>query len=230
METNDRKKDILDIMYEKNRVSVSELSKTLYVSEMTIRRDLNELERSGVLRRYRGGAVLTPVSGEMPVAQRFFVGESEKVSLAKKASIYLEDNMNVYIDSSSTCQHIIPYIGRHKGITVVTNSANALLMASKSQIPCILIGGEYYSSDMCFVGSVAENYASQYNVDVAFFSSLGLSGDGIISDSDVRQTMIRKIIMEHSQKNIFLFEKNKINKKFLYTLCHKDEVYRVITV
>ena len=63
---------------------------------------------------------------------------------------------------------------------------------------------------------------------MAYFSSLGLSKDGIISDSDMEQTAIRKIIMENSKKNIFLFEKNRLDKKFFYTVCHKNDVDEVI--
>lgn len=227
MENKDRKKDILDILYANGRVSVLELAKTLFVSEMTIRRDLSEMEKDGVLKRYRGGAVLTAVSSEMPISQRFFVDESEKIYLSKKAINFLSDDLTIFIDSSSTCHYIIPYINRFKNIAIVTNSVNALLIAPKSRIPCILIGGEYYDQDMCFVGSIAEQYANEVNVDVAFFSSLGLSEDGIISDRDIEQTMIRKIIMSHSKKNIFLFEKNKLNKTYLYTLCHKNDVDEV---
>ena len=73
-----------------------------------------------------------------------------------------------------------------------------------------------------------EKIENAYNVDIAFFSSLGLSGDGIISDTDIEQTMIRKIIMSHSKKNIFLFEKCKVNKIYAYTVCHKTDVDEVI--
>jgi DeoR family fructose operon transcriptional repressor len=173
MEFKDRKKDILDILYSKGRVSVAELSKVLFVSEMTIRRDLCEMEKSGVLKRYRGGAVLMTVSSEMPISQRFFVDETEKMQLSKKAVKYLSDDQTIYIDSSSTCHYIIPYVSRFKNVTIVTNSINALLIASKSQIPCILLGGKYYDQDMCFVGSLAEQYAHDINVDVAFFPLWG---------------------------------------------------------
>ena len=228
MEYKDRKKDIMDLLYANGRVSVSELAKTLFVSEMTVRRDLSEMEKDGVLKRYRGGAVLTAVSSEMPISQRFFVDESEKIYLSKKAIQFLSDDLTVFVDSSSTCQYIIPYFNIFKNITVVTNSVNALLIASKSQIPCILIGGRYYSQDMCFVGSIAEKNANDFNVDVAFFTCLGLSEDGMISDRDVEQMAIRRIVMSHSKKNIFLFEKNKLNKTYLYTLCHRDDVDEVI--
>lgn len=220
----DRKKEIFDILYEEGRISVSKLAEILYVSEMTIRRDLSDMEKNGILKRYRGGAVLTATHSEMPISRRFFVDENEKKDLSKQSVKFLDDNLTIYIDSSSTCQYIIPYINKFKNITLITNSVNALLMASRMQIPCILIGGKYYCQDMCFVGSLTEQYAEQFNVDVAFFSSLGMSEDGIISDPDIEQTMVRRIIMDHSKKNIFLFEKNKLNKKYLYTLCHKNDV------
>lgn len=229
MELDDRKKDIIDLLYKKNRISVAELAKTLYVSEMTIRRDLNLLEKMGMLKRYRGGAVLLLTEDGMPICRRFFMDESEKLLLSKKAERFLDNNLTVFIDSSSTCHYIIPFIKKFHNIMIITNSLNALQISSKLQIPGILIGGKYYEKDMCFVGSIAEQYAEQFNVNVAFFSSRGLSEDGIISDSDIEQSNIRKIIMKHSEKNIFIFDKNKLNKKYFYTLCNSSEADEIIT-
>lgn len=228
MTFTDRERDILDILYEKGRVSVGELAKILFVSDMTIRRDLNCLVEKGMVKRFRGGAVLVTAGSEMPISQRFFVDEKEKILLSKKAAGFLDDNLTVYIDSSSTCQYIIPYMNKFKNITLLTNSLNALHIASKMHIPCILIGGKYYDRDMCFVGSIAEQYAKQFYVDVSFFSALGLSADGIISDSDIEQIAIRKIIMENSGKNIFLFEKNKLDKKYFYILCRENDADEVL--
>ena len=228
MELENRKKDILDILYEKERVSVSELAKVLFVSEMTIRRDLKELEENGILKRYRGGAVLTVMSNELPASKRFFLDEDEKKDLGKQAATHLSDNISVFIDSSSTCQYVIPYIKNFENITLITNSINALLAATKNQIKCVLIGGEYYSKDECFVGALARRFAEDFNVDVAFISSLGLSDDGVISDSDLEQTMIRRSILTRAGKKIFLFEKNKLNKKYLYTLCRSSDADCII--
>lgn len=228
MTFTDRERDILDILYEKERISVCELAKMLFVSDMTIRRDLNRLAEKGMVNRFRGGAVLMTPGCEMPISRRFFVDEKEKILLSKKAVKFLDDNLTVYIDSSSTCQYIIPHMNQFKNITLLTNSVKALNTASKAHIPCILIGGKYYDRDMCFVGSVAEQYAKQFYVDVAFFSALGLSTDGIISDNDIEQIAIRKIIMENSEKSIFLFEKNKLNRKFFYILCSESDVDEIL--
>ena len=228
MEGQSREKDILDILYERDRISVAELAKILFVSEMTVRRDLTALEKKGVIKRYRGGAVLTTVSNEMPISRRFFIDEDEKKDLGRQAAEFLADGLTVYLDSSSTCQYIIPYMNKFKGITVVTNSVNSLLYASKLQIPCILLGGKYYDRDMCLIGTITEQYADQFNVDIAFFSPLGISGDGIISDVDIEQTSVRRVIMKHSKKNVFLFERNKLCKTYPYTLTRRDEVDEIL--
>ena len=227
MKLEGRKKDIFDILCEKKRISVSELSKMLYVCEMTIRRDLSEMEKEGLIKRYRGGAIYIEGT-ELPITRRMYLSEDEKRILAKKAEIYLADNTTVFIDSSSTCHYIIPHIKKFNNIKIVTNSINALLSAAKLHIPCFLIGGEYYEQDMCFVGSVSEQYAKNINVDMAFFTTKGLSKDGIISDTDLGQTMVRYSIMKNANKSIFLFEKEKIGKKYLHTLCRADTVDSII--
>lgn len=223
-----RKKDILELLYVNGRVCVAELAKKLFVSEMTIRRDLSEMEKDGFLRRYRGGAVLKINAEEMPLSERILIDKDEKQELCKKCVGFLRDGMTVFIDSSSTCQYLIPHIHMFRDMTIITNSVKALLSAGSMHIPCILIGGEYYEQDMCLVGSVAEQNAHELNVDIAFFTTAAYAEDGTISDFDLRQTMIRKIVMKNAKQNVFLFESHKLNKKHLYTLCHRDDATAVI--
>ncbi len=226
---NERQKRILEILYERGRVSVAELSRTLYVAEMTVRRDLIEMEKGGYLRRYRGGAVMKIDLGEMPISERLLLDQDEKKELAKRCLPYLHDGMTVFLDSSSTCQYLIPHLATLKKITLLTNSVSTLLTASGLHLPSILIGGEYYEQDMCMVGSLAEEAAGKFNVDIAFFATAAISADGVISDFDLRQTAIRKIVMQNAKQSVFLFERDKYGKKLLYTLCRAEEATAVIT-
>lgn len=225
---NNRKEEIMRLLYERGRVSVSEISKTLYVSEMTVRRDLSEMESGGYIKRYRGGAVLKADVSEMPINERIFVDENEKKKLCERCSDYLKDNITVYLDSSSTCLYIVSYLARYNNIRVITNSVKALESAAAYHVPCILIGGEYYEQDMCLVGPIAEQYASELNVDVAFMSTAAYSDDGVISDFDLRQTAVRKVVMKNAKRTVFLFEKSKLNKKMTYTLCRAEDVHAVV--
>lgn len=230
MEAKNRQREILEILHSAGRASVSELSHRLFVSEMTVRRDLAEMERCGFLFRYRGGAVPRYSSGELPISERLLLDKEEKEALAARCAEYIADGMTVFIDSSSTCQFIIPHVAERKDTKILTNSVKALLTASELHIPCLLIGGEYYEQDMCLVGSIAEEGASGYNVDVAFFTTAAYSEeDGVISDFDLAQTALRKVVMKNAKKSIFLFEKKKCHKKLLHTLCRAEEAYAIIT-
>ena len=224
-----RQKDILTMLYEKGRVSVAELSRTLYVSEMTVRRDLDEMEKGGYLKRYRGGAVLKQSDGEMPVSERYFMNTEEKRALAARADAYLSDGITVFLDSSSTCAYLLPYLAKYKNITLVTNSVKTLLSASEAHIPTVLVGGEYYEQDMCLVGSLAEESVRALNVDVAFFTTAAYDEEaGVISDFDLRQTAIRRLVLKNAGTSVFLFESYKLGKRLLYTLAHKSEVSVVL--
>ncbi|MBE6643971.1 MAG: DeoR/GlpR transcriptional regulator [Ruminococcaceae bacterium] len=223
-----RQKDILDILYRSGRVSVNELARALYVSEMTVRRDLSEMEKGGYLKRYRGGAVLKVDTREMPISERFYVDEDEKKQLCSLCTAYLRNNITVYIDSSSTCLYIIPHLAKYEKILLVTNSVKALQTASPLHIPCILLGGEYYEQDMCLVGPLTEQFVEEMNFDVAFMTTAAYSKDGVISDFDIRQTAVRKRVIKNTKETVLLFEKNKLDKKLTYTLCTKDEVSKII--
>ena len=227
---NGRKKEILDLLYAKGRVSVSELSRLLYVTEMTVRRDLSDMEKGGYLKRYRGGAVLKVDTHEMPIDERFYIDEEEKKRLCTLAAEYLSDNMTVFLDSSSTCLYIIPYLAKYEKILLVTNSVKALLNAAALHIPTLLLGGDYYRQDMCLVGPTCEEEAEKINYDVSFMTTAAYSEDGIISDFDERQTAVRKRVLKNSKKAVFLFERSKLGKKLTYTLSRRDEVSEVFVL
>ena len=99
MELNSRQQEILSILYETGKISVSALAKRLYVAEMTIRRDLTAMESNGYIKRYHGGAILMIDQKEMPLSHRIVFDEKEKKALAKKCLPYLRDGMIVFIDS-----------------------------------------------------------------------------------------------------------------------------------
>lgn len=227
---NERQEEILNLLKNKRRVSVAELSKELFVCEMTIRRDLREMEQNKLLKRYHGGAMCLDQENKFPISVRMFFGEEEKKELCRRAEKYLHDDMYIYIDTSSTCMHMIPLVKNYKNIKVITNSVKTLLYAAEHHIPCILTGGDYYETDMCVTGTACERFIQDINVDVAFLSPLAYSDDGLMTDWDEEQTHIRRIIMANAKQTVFLFASSKLHKKYVYTLCSKNDATEVITM
>ena len=227
---NDRQAEILDFLKENGRASVRRLAGTFYVSEMTIRRDLKEMERDGHVKRYSGGAIYCDDEGFLPAEIRRSLHSKEKSLIARQAEKYLRDDITIYIDSSSTCLYVIPLLAGYKNVRIVTNSVQCVLIAAKYRIPCTLAGGRYYEHDMCTVGSVTESFLRDINVDLCFFSSLGLSDDGVITDNDADQTAVRKAVMANAARVVILISGNKLHSKYLYTLCRAEDVADIICV
>ena len=144
MELNERQEQILELLKSKKRVSVKELSSQLFVCEMTIRRDLSEMEKRGYLNRYNGGAVLSQDEGFLPIEARMKLHDKEKKLLSDRIEKLIKDDMIVYVDSSSTCLHVIPVLARFKNVKMVTNSVLAVLTAAKYHVPCTVCGGRYF--------------------------------------------------------------------------------------
>ncbi len=224
----ERKNQIVEILNREGKISVEELSKRLYVCEMTIRRDLKELESEGRIKRYRGGAIGIINEADFTFNDRKLLHSEEKMKLAKRAVEYVEDGSVVFIDSSSTCAYIVPLLASKNNIKLVTNSLSALVLAVKYRIHCIMAGGNCSNGDMCTVGNYAVEMLKDINIDVAFFSSQGISEDGIISDNNLEQTAVRKSAMNNSRKNIFLFIRSKKNKRFMYTVCRTEDIFKVV--
>lgn len=228
MELNERQEQILELLREKERMSTTALAKKLYVCEMTIRRDLKEMEQERLLQRYHGGAMLQEELYPLPL-RRLLEADSKK-QLVKKAAAYLRDNTLIFMDASSTCSYLIPYMEGLKNIRVITNAVEILPELHRRNIPCLVTGGDFRGTEMCMSGPETEDFISRYNPDVAFLSSLGISQDGIISDIDESQTRMRRAVIRNSTKSILIMDSSKHNRRYPYTLCHRDQVTEVITI
>lgn len=226
---NERQKTILAILREEGHISVKEIARRLHYSEMTIRRDLLALEGAGLLERCHGGA--TELSGaRSPIAVRAYAHDESKKKLAKKAAAYLHDGMTVFLDSSATSPYLIPYLAEHRRIRAVTNSIHCLLLLSEYHIPTYLLGGAYNEADQCTEGPATDAAARELHVDLAVLSSQSVDEDGLVTDTEERQTAVRREILKNAEKTILLFDQSKLGRRDLFTLCRREDVTEMITV
>lgn len=225
---NIRHEQILKILEKRGRATVKQLSDELFVCEMTIRRDLEELDKRGLLTRYRGGAASKLKDDDYPIKVRYQFHETEKKELAADAAEYINDNSCVFLDSSSVCMYIVPHISKKKNVSIITNSVQTTLLSAKLHIPCELVGGSYYEKDMCLVGYSTIRRLSEINPDVAFISSAALSINGTVSDNDEAQTEVRRAVIKNAHKTIFIFDSTKLDKTESINLCTLSESDTII--
>ncbi|MBQ8357768.1 MAG: DeoR/GlpR transcriptional regulator [Clostridia bacterium] len=229
MYCTERYEEIIRILQERKSVSVRYLAEKLYVSEPTVRRDLAVLENEGKLKRTFGGAVISSlIKNEVPLVIRKNAEIPEKESIAAQAVPYIRDGMVLFLDASSTAYYLLDRLAAFSDLTVITNSPSAPLKLAELKINCISTGGNLLPNSVSFVGRHAEELAARFNADAFFFSCRGLSEDGLLTDTSVEESELRRVMMAHSAQNILLCTSSKIGKRYMYTLCDLSAVDTVL--
>jgi len=213
---------ILNLLKQNQQVRVSQLAKELFASEMSIRRDLEYLEKEGMLSRCHGGAV--PIGNQLhyPIKYRMNIHAKEKRELALRAKEHLENHMVVFFNSSSTGAYLIPYLKEYQNISVITNSLFLVSFLSQYHIPCTVTGGIYHEIEGCLFGSAAEQFLMRINPDLAILSCEGFTNDGIVTESVESMASLARIACENAKKTLFLMDESKRGALYTHTVCRTD--------
>lgn len=211
--------------------TVSELSKKLFVSEPTVRRDIIILKEKELLECNRGIVRLKVKYADqrIPLYIRDTEYNEAKQEIARKAILQIKDGDAIMLDASTTAAHILPHLAGFKNILLITNGAKTALDAASMGIKTICSGGEITLESFSYVGVDAENIIRRYNADITFFSCRGISDDGAVTDNSILENSIRRIMIQNSKRKFLLCDKNKFGHKYLNTLCHKDEIDGIIS-
>ena len=214
----ERESMILKFLKEKESIKITEIVTLLGISEATARRDLISMEKRGLLKRVHGGAILNTVNGvveDFNIQYRKKLNWTEKEKIAKFASKYVKPNTTIFIDAGTSTLAMIKYL-KNKSIKVVTNGLNLIEELSKYSIETYLIGGKIKNKTSCIVGFSAVEYAKQFNFDMAFMGANAFDLEGY-STPDPEEAMIKKAVVERSERIFFLCDSSKADKKsFVY--------------
>lgn len=226
----ERHEQIIEILRKRTSASVHFLAKQLHVSEPTVRRDLITLSNQKKIKRTFGGAVInTDFNAEVPLSLRESENRKAKEYVATEAVKYIKDDYVIFLDASSTVSNVIKYLPEFKNLTVITNSPKNSIKLAELKIKSFSTGGEMLENSVAYVGTSAQNFIKKFNADLFLFSCRGISNDGMLNDSSIEETEIRKIMMKNSKKNIFLCSSDKIGKKYMYNLCYFKDIDEIIS-
>lgn len=227
----ERQKKILELLGIEGSVSVSGLSELLEVTEETVRRDLEKLEKQGCLRRTHGGAVPVEESTyEVSLEKRKLINVEAKQKMAKEASKYVKAGDTIFLDSSTTTFFMANELKQMKNITVITNSLRVIAeLAGVEHIKVIAVGG-VVSGNQSFVGSLAENsIEANYFASKMFFSSKGVTADAGILESNEMECGIKQKMIANSKMRYYLCDKSKMGSVGFVKLAALDEIDCLIT-
>lgn len=226
----ERQEQILAILEDKKSISVTALAKLLYVSQPTVRRDLDNLCRQGKVQRTHGGVVLRKVSDtEIPLMYREDQNNGAKKVIAEKAVKHIRDGDVIFLDASSTVSYLIPHLKKFRDLLVVTNSPKTSIRLGECGIKNYCTGGQLLMHSIAYVGAEAEKFISGINADIFFFSSRGYTEDGRITDSSESEATVKKAMLQNAEKSYYLCDSSKRGKKYAFNVCTTKDLAGILT-
>ncbi len=232
MLAQERYEFIIETLNRDSVVKVSKLIKELNVSIETIRRDLEHLEKEGILERVYGGAIPKKVSvDKLSFQKREEEFKQEKIEIANTAIRYINEDESIALNDSTTNVEIAKLIKkRFNKLTVITNSlAITTELANSQGIKVILAGGLLNSKECAFYGEFAKEILRNFIVDKAFIGVGGVSLSRGITDHDFHTVEIQRLLMEISKEAIILADSSKIEHVSLTKISEIENVSFIIT-
>jgi len=210
---------IADVVMERGTMSAQELSAMFGVSVMTVHRDLDELERQGIVRKYRGGVTAQP-SGvfESNVAYRRKAMRAAKRAIARQAVGHVEPGMSIMLDDATTTAEMIPYFAELTPLQVATNYLGVMPALSQIRgVGLMALGGDYDPLHDAFLGTRCLECIEAIRVDAVFVSTSALSGRYAYHQED-RIVAVKRKMLEAAGRRYLLMDHSKLGKVALHRL------------
>jgi DeoR family fructose operon transcriptional repressor len=215
----ERKAEIATLLERAGSIDVASLAERFEVCRETIRRDLRELEKDGLVRRTHGGAVVDLAApggrAEFPVSVREIQRQEEKLLICRKAAAMIEDGDTVFMDNSSTTLYLLRYVPKDIRVSVLTNSLRLLLEAARvgnANLSFVCLGGDFKESNMSFSGAIPQRVARDYYPGKAFMSCASISERTMLSDSSADEVDTKRLMIERSHKVVVLADHTKFER------------------
>ena len=225
-----RREYILSQLSSEHRVSVSEMSEILEVSDETIRRDLKKFESEGHLRRVYGGAIpATPVR-DKPIEQRDKIHTKEKGAIAQLARDQIADDTVIFLDTGTTTLELARRLTGFSNLTVYTNSLKVAQEAGKHHgIIVNLTPGRFRQVDQDVVGYDTILYLQKFYFDIAFMGIVGIDIDRGFMDYEENAARIRETLIKSSRLRVFLADSSKFGKTANVQTASFNDSIQIIT-
>ena len=226
----ERQERLRQIVRARHAVRVEELREELGVSTATIRRDLDELEERGQLRRVHGGAVAVDVR---PIEARFEAKVAkhadEKRRIAARAAELVEPDARMYLDAGSTCLELARLLIDRADVTVVTNSLPAIVELAGRGPRLIVLGGELRPLSQAIVGPLTARLLDELYVDRAFMGTFSLSLDAGLTTTDPGEAFTKERVMSRAREVVLLADSSKLGSRSFAHAGRLDQLDIVIT-
>lgn len=230
--TVERRKSILHQVNEEGQVLIHDLSNEFQVSEVTIRNDLEQLEKKNMLLRARGGAMKMEgnVGIDYYLSEKDKLHSEEKSQIGKAAAKLINEHDTIIIDSGTTTLEISRNLGKFSDLTVICNALNIItqLMQMK-EINLIIPGGYLRKNSLSLVGPLAEKNLMNLYVDKVFIGVDGFDTKHGIYTPNIDEANFNELMIQVSKEVIVVCDSSKFLRRSFAYICSIDKIHCVVT-
>ena len=217
---NQRREKILDLLKEDGSAKVIDLAKLFKVTEVTIRQDLEKLEKDGLVVREHGGAFLKNIEDQV---RTFSLAHQEnmdkKALIAAKSVEYIKNGDRIILDSGSTTTEIAKKLKGYINLTVITNALNiALMLGAEPGVEVIMTGGEFKPPTLSLTGQKAADFFKGINVNKLFLATAGLSLKSGLTYPSISDIVVKKAMIEAADTTYLVADSTKIGQSSFASL------------
>jgi len=233
----ERHRKTIELLERRGEITIEELVREFGISAMTAHRDLDILQKQGLLRKVRGGAVSQAVTRAASVLaldseaswhDRARTAIREKEAIAARAAEELQRGMTVFIDDSTSCLPLVPYLARLSGITVVTNSLSLTRVLVDHGLEVVMIGGTYRPAFDANVGLLAHDAIGRLRLDAVLISTPAVSG-GECYHPDQDSVLVKRAALAAGGRRILLVDHSKFTRVAPYSFARLADFTLVVT-
>ncbi len=210
----ERQSRIVQLINERQTLSVAEMAALFGVSDMTIRRDLERLQERGILERTHGGAsVLKRPTGDHPYYARLSEQVQEKAAIARLAATLIHEGDTIVLDAGTTIARLAGLLLNMRELTVITNSIHAINELQHARgINLIVTGGTLWEPTVSLVGPVAISTLHRFAADKAFLATPAVSLEAGITNSNLYEAEVKAKMIEIAREKILLADHTKFGR------------------
>ncbi|OLT00870.1 hypothetical protein BJF90_05855 [Pseudonocardia sp. CNS-004] len=225
---HERQQEVLRLLDVDGRVSVTDLVRRFGVTAVTIRKDLEVLERRHLLARARR-AVTADGADEGAFEMRLRHGTAAKAAIARAAAAIVPDGAAIALDCSTTCYHLAHELRGRRNLIVVTNGLRSAELLSDSGVTVVLPGGTLRRSSWSVVGDIGDVVVSRGRLTMGFFGVRGLSREHGLMELSVEETTVKRRLAAACTDVYGLFDSSKIGRFALHSFVPTQRITGLFT-
>lgn len=230
MLAEERRIQLVEWSNQEGRIDALDAANRLNVAVETVRRDLDNLQRRGLLRRVHGGAIANRrMRAESTLSERRASNNSAKRRIAAAAAVYLPDAGCIFVDGGTTTEYLAEHLLQRRELLVVTNNAPLATRVAESGTPVHLLAGRLRATSLTSLGSRTVDDIGGFRAQMVFLGANGISPKAGFTSVDQEESAAKQAMIRYAEEHIVLADATKFGARYSAAFATTADIDRIVT-